>query len=171
MPTKAIKTMKTELHLSIQYASDCQDILPRWRLRNWVQKAVDEAVKVYHEAGEAAPFTCAQFALRMVGPEEMTELNGQYREKPYATNVLTFEYGVDEQQRITADIIICDDVLKREAIEQDKTLLQHAAHLTVHGVLHALGYDHIDAEDAEDMESLEIEILQLLKIPNPYLAK
>ncbi|MGG4604740.1 rRNA maturation RNase YbeY [Paenalcaligenes sp. Me131] len=163
--------MKTELHLSIQYASDCQDILPRWRLRNWVQKALDNAVAVYHEAGEEPPFTCAQFALRMVGPEEMTELNGQYRDKAYATNVLTFEYGVDENQRITADIIICDDVLKREAVEQKKTLLQHAAHLTVHGVLHALGYDHIDPEDAEDMESLEIEILQLLKIPNPYLAK
>ena len=100
--------------------------------------------------------------------EEGQRLNAQYRQKDYATNVLTFEYGIDEHGVLSSDIIICTAVVEKEAAEQQKPFSHHAAHLCVHGVLHALGYDHIHEADAEEMEALEVDILTLLAIPNPY---
>jgi probable rRNA maturation factor len=84
--------------------------------------------------------------------------------------VLTFAYTEDEDSEITqADIILCADVLLREAAEQKKTLEFHAAHLVIHGVLHAQGYDHESEEEADEMEALEIEFLAALGFPNPYV--
>ena len=137
-------------------------------LEHWVQTALAEAMLVYTEANLAMPFDHAALVLRFCDESEAQTLNHQYRQKDYATNVLTFEYGIDEQKTLSSDIIICTAVLEKEAIEQKKPFLHHAAHLCVHGVLHALGYDHIDEADAEDMESLETDILQQLHIPNPY---
>jgi len=99
-------------------------------------------------------------------------LNREYRAKDYATNVLTFAYNegedVDPEAPTQADIILCTDVLEIEAQEQKKPLEQHAAHLIVHGVMHAQGYDHENDEEAAEMEALEIEILETLGMPNPY---
>src|SRR5690606_15501032 len=106
--------------------------------------------------------------LRLVDADEGQTLNRQFRDRDYATNVLTFEYGWDDDNGIAGDIVLCVPVLHREAAEQGKTLLDHAAHLTVHGVLHALGYDHIDPDEAAEMESLETRILAQMKIANPY---
>lgn len=134
----------------------------------WVQTALAEATAVYTEADMAVPFKQTELVLRFCDENEAQRLNLQYRQKDYATNVLTFEYGIDEQGTLSSDIIICTAVLAKEALEQSKPFLHHAAHLCVHGVLHALGYDHIDADDAADMESLEIDILKQLHVPNPY---
>jgi probable rRNA maturation factor len=83
--------------------------------------------------------------------------------------VLTFAYTEDTDAEVTqADIIFCTDVLEKEAAEQNKTVIQHAQHLVVHGVLHAQGYDHEEDEEAEEMEALEIEILAGLGLENPY---
>ena len=82
--------------------------------------------------------------------------------------MLTFEYGIDQDGALSADIILCLPVLTREAKEQKKPFLYHAAHLLIHGTLHALGYDHIDSLDAERMESLETQILAAMRIPDPY---
>eukprot|EP01034_Spumella_vulgaris_P025105 gene25106-31520_t len=112
---------------------------------------------------KAALFAPAELTIRFVDAEEGQVLNRDYREKDYATNVLTFAYneGEDyaEDEPTRADIILCTDVLQREAAEQKKTVEEHTAHLIVHGVLHAQGYDHMDDEEATEMEGLETEIL------------
>lgn len=146
-----------KLSLSVQYPdSRLKDIITRSMVRRWVQ---------------AALFAPAEFAIRFVDAEEGRVLNRDYRGKDYATNVLTFAYTEDEAAETTqADIILCTDVLQREAAEQKKTLEEHVAHLVVHGVLHAQGYDHEDKEEAEEMETLEVEILDALGYPNPYAS-
>ena len=152
-----------ELSLSVQYGI-AEPRLPRWRLRRWVQRAVTAA----HDDGLVA-FDRMQLGLRLVGRAEGRRLNAQYRRKDYATNVLTFEYGVMPDGTATGDIVICVPVLVREAREQHKTLLAHAVHLTVHGTLHALGYDHTKAREARHMESLETAILDRLGLHDPYV--
>ena len=140
-----------KLSLSIQYADErLKVLLPRPLLRRWVRAALEEP---------------AQITLRFVGDDEGRALNRDYRNKDYATNVLTFEYG-DEQ--VEADIILCTGVLLAEAEEQNKGIDAHAAHLIVHGVLHAQGYEHEDDEEAEEMEAKEVAILARLGFANPY---
>jgi len=146
---------KNKLTLSVQYADPTlKEIVPRTQIRRWIA---------------AALFAPAELTIRFVDAEEGKTLNRDYRGKDYATNVLTFAYTEDEDSEVTqADIILCSDVLEKEAAEQKKPLIDHAAHLIVHGVLHAQGYDHEDDTEAEEMEALEIEILATLGFANPY---
>ncbi len=146
---------KPKLTLSVQYADErLKDVLTRPLLRKTIQ---------------AALFFPAELTLRIVDAEEGQTLNRDYRGKDYATNVLTFAYTEDSDAEVTqADIILCTDVLEKEAKEQKKSVLEHAQHLVVHGVLHAQGYDHETDEEAEEMEALEIEILAGLGVANPY---
>jgi probable rRNA maturation factor len=146
---------RNKLSLSVQYPDPrLKEIIPRTDLRRWVQ---------------AALFAPAELTVRFVNAEEGQTLNRGYRGKDYATNVLTFAYTEGEDSGVTqADIILCTDVLQREAAEQGKSVEAHAAHLLVHGVLHAQGYDHEAEEDAAEMEGLEIEILTTLGYANPY---
>ena len=151
---------KNKLSLSVQYADKrLADGVPRKDIRRWVQ---------------AAQFAPAEFTIRFVGEDEGRELNRDYRGKDYATNVLTFAYAdgeeVAEDDVVQADIVLCVDVLLKEAAERDLPVVQHAAHLVVHGVLHAQGYDHEDDEEAAEMEGLETEILGKLGFPDPYSA-
>jgi probable rRNA maturation factor len=150
--------VKHKLALSVQYAdARLKETLPRADIRRWVQAAL------------LAP---AELAIRFVAAAEGQALNRDYRGKDYATNVLTFAYTEDEDAETTqADIILCTDVLLREAGEQGITVTAHAAHLVVHGVLHAQGYDHETDEEAAEMESLETEILAGLGIADPYQAR
>jgi len=148
----------TALSLSVQYNVAEEVRLPRWRLRRWVAQAL---AALEGPAG-------ASFTLRLVGAAEGRRLNRDFRERDYATNVLTFEYGADPAGTVHGDIVICVPVLVREAKEQKKPFLHHAAHLVIHATLHALGYDHLDPEQEAEMESLEIEILARMAIPDPY---
>ena len=138
-----------KLTLSVQYADQrLFDSLPRPEIRRWVK---------------AAQFAPAELVIRFVDDREGRTLNREYRGKDYATNVLTFAYDDAElamnNDIVRADIVLCVDVLLREAEEQAISVVQHAAHLIVHGVLHAQGYDHDAADEATEMEALEDEIL------------
>ncbi|HJV01910.1 MAG TPA: rRNA maturation RNase YbeY [Burkholderiaceae bacterium] len=153
---------KNKLSLSVQYPDPrLQQSITRPKVRRWVQAAL------------LAP---AELTIRFVDAEEGRALNRDYRGKDYATNVLTFAYNEGEEALpddapTQADIILCTDVLEREAAEQKLSVEQHTAHLIVHGVLHAQGYDHLDDEEAAEMEGLETQILARLGVADPYAAE
>jgi probable rRNA maturation factor len=107
--------------------------------------------------------------IRLVDKVEIKKLNNNYRQQNKATNVLSFpSYVPDEIDNSLGDVIICLEVVKNEAKEQNKTTQNHLTHIVVHGFLHLLGYDHMSNDEAKVMENLEIEILQKLGINNPY---
>lgn len=112
----------------------------------------------------------AELCVRIVDEEEMTMLNRQYRGQDKATNVLSFPAQLPEGLEISllGDIAICAQVIEHEAVEQNKLLESHYAHMSVHGALHLAGYDHIDDRGAIEMEALEIKILDKLGFANPY---
>jgi probable rRNA maturation factor len=151
-----------DFSLAVQYAVT-EPQLPRWRLRRWVEQALQGA----QQDGTVPHRT--ELSVRLVGQAEGRRLNREFRRRDYATNVLTFEYGTDPAGTARGDVVICVPVVRREAREQKKTLLAHAAHLTVHGTLHALGYDHIAVRDANHMEALETRILARMGISDPYI--
>ena len=108
--------------------------------------------------------------LRIVGEQEMAELNERYRHKSGVTNVLSFpfENPPGAESNILGDIVVCAPVVEREAREQGKTLLSHWSHMVIHGILHLRGYDHGTDEEAKTMEDLETRILTGLGFEAPY---
>ena len=120
----------------------------------------------------------AEIGLLLLDEETARAYNRDYRQKDYATNVLSFALDEGEQAALAGlsgslpvlrgDLVICPQVVAREAAEQGKTLEAHFAHLTLHGVLHLMGHDHIEPDEAEAMEALEIRLMKQLGYPNPY---
>jgi probable rRNA maturation factor len=112
----------------------------------------------------------AEIGLRVVDEAEGHSLNRNFRDRDYATNVLTFIYdnAGPSAQSLAGDIVLCAPVIEREAREQHKNLTAHYTHLTVHGVLHLQGYDHENDVEAAAMEQMEAEILERLGYENPY---
>lgn len=144
--------MKPELRLSLQFAdARHRDRLPRHRVMRWIRAALD------------AP---AEITVRIVDADEGRELNRTYRDKDYATNVLTFDY--QREPVVVADLVLCAPVVEREAAEQGRPIEAHYAHLLVHGALHAQGWDHEDDDEARAMESRETAVLAGLGYPDPY---
>lgn len=125
------------------------------------------------EAGHAEP---VEITVRIVDAEESRTLNREYRDKDKPTNVLSFPSDLPDFLRAElellplGDLVICAPVVAAEAAEQGKAARDHWAHLTVHGVLHLLGFDHIEDDEAEAMENTEIRALKSLGIENPYAA-
>ncbi|HET19314.1 MAG TPA: rRNA maturation RNase YbeY [Chromatiales bacterium] len=145
------------LDFEIQYPEDGVAGLPdEAAFTRWVKAALGER--------------STGLTLRLTDAGEMADLNQQYRGKAYATNVLSFplEFPMDTGIPYIGDIVICPEVVAREAAEQHKPLEAHYAHLTVHGVLHLLGYDHETDDEALEMETLETQMLARLGYPDPY---
>lgn len=149
-------TKLPDLALSLQFADPVhRAALPRHKVRRWIRAALE------------AP---GEITVRIVGAEEGQALNRDYRQKDYATNVLTFDYS--HEPVVAADLILCAPVVEREARELGKTLEAHYAHLLVHGTLHAQGYDHeVDEAEAEAMEARETEVMLGLGFEAPYAAR
>ena len=146
-----------KLTLSLQFG-DIQDAarhraaLPRHRVARWIRHALESD---------------AEITVRIVGSEEGQALNRDYRQKDYATNVLTFDYT--RAPVVTADLVLCAPIIAKEAKDNKKTLRDHYAHLLVHGTLHAQGWDHETSQkDAEAMEAREVATLARLGVKNPY---
>ena len=114
-----------------------------------------------------------EMTVRIVDEAESHELNLTYRGKDRPTNVLSFPFECPDEVELPllGDLVICRQVVEREAAEQEKPLMAHWAHMVVHGSLHLLGYDHIEDNEAEEMESLETQIMQGLGFDDPYLAE
>ena len=139
------------LNLAVQYAVTETGKPSRALFRKWVRAALDHDARV---------------TLRIVGQSEGRVLNRTYRNKDYATNVLTFVFN--DKPPFEGDLALCAPVIAREARVQRKTLTAHYAHLTVHGVLHLQGYDHEHDSDAQVMEQREAQILAKLGYADPY---
>ena len=114
-----------------------------------------------------------EMTVRIVDEAESHDLNLTYRGKDRPTNVLSFPFECPDEVELPllGDLVICRQVVEREAAEQEKPLMAHWAHMVVHGSLHLLGYDHIEDDEAEEMESLETQIMQGLGFDDPYLAE
>jgi len=115
----------------------------------------------------------SEVTIRLVDEAESHELNHTYRGKDKPTNVLSFPFEAPPgiELPLLGDLIICRQVVEKEAQEQEKALEAHWAHMVVHGSLHLLGYDHIEDDEAEEMESLETEIMLALGYPDPYISE
>jgi probable rRNA maturation factor len=146
---------KHALTLSLQWGTKAYPEhrihLPRHRVVRYIQSAL------------AAD---AEITVRIVDAPEGQALNHQFRHKNYATNVLTFDYA--HEPVVVADLILCAPVIAQEADEQGKTLAAHYAHMLVHGVLHAQGWDHINTREAKQMEAHETRLMQQLGFDDPY---
>ena len=114
-----------------------------------------------------------EMTVRIVDEAESHELNLNYRGKDRPTNVLSFPFECPDEVELPllGDLVICRQVVEREAQEQDKPVMAHWAHMVVHGSLHLLGYDHIENDEAEEMESLETQIMTGLGFADPYLSE
>ncbi len=163
-----MKSMNVDLELQNPYAftvipnkSECQQ---------WVEAVL---LAINYEK------PCS-LVIRFVDEEEGMALNHDFRNKDYATNVLSFPYEVSEVELNIAelansenhigDLVLCEKIVTDEANQQKKVLIEHWAHLIIHGTLHLHGYDHLTGDQAEAMESLEIEILKKIGYTNPYNA-
>lgn len=152
------------LDVSVGYAVPRAGLPSSVSFRKWIAAALEGRIRE------------ADLAVRIVGAREGRALNRHYRGKDYATNVLSFPAGVAEGVKLPkgvtmpllGDLVLCAPVIAKEARGQKKPLNAHYAHLTVHGTLHLLGWDHDDDTDAECMEHLEREVLAGLGVEDPY---
>lgn len=145
--------MSGRVRLTIQRASRLRGIPPDNQFRRWLNAALVQP---------------ADLTLRLVNAAEGERLNAGFRARKYATNVLTFVYHARGADALQGDIVLCAQVIHREAREQGKSVDAHYAHMTVHGALHLAGYDHESARDAKLMEAREIALLAALGFANPY---
>ncbi len=115
----------------------------------------------------------SEIVIRIVDENESAMLNQQYRKKQGPTNILSFPFDPPKSidLNLLGDLVICASVVEREAQQQNKIICDHWAHITIHGVLHLQGFDHLEEHEAEVMETQEITILHSLNLNNPYLQE
>ena len=147
------------LELDLQIASQAAALPSAAQFRAWCELTLRQRT------------ADSELTIRLVDEAEGRELNRTYRQRDYATNVLSFPADVPDEMLdipLLGDLVICVPVVEREAGEQDKSLEAHWAHLVMHGCLHLLGYDHIEDAEAEEMEALERTLLAEQGHPDPY---
>jgi probable rRNA maturation factor len=157
MTTKQVPPSKLEIDIQFASAAIEEKVLAITSLaviKKWVKTAIQ---------------LNGFITLRFVNAAEGKKLNFNFRNKDYATNVLTFPYELNKNT-LAADIIFCLPVIQKEALEQAKAVKAHLAHLIIHGCLHAQGLDHESDAEAKKMENKEIKILKSLGFDNPYAA-
>ena len=149
--------MNGNVEVLLALASDCATVPSSGDFETWAKAAYrgDDMV---------------QLSIRIVDEEESRALNSRYRNKNSPTNVLSFPLHAPcgEDVQLLGDLVICAQVVEREAAEEGKVLQARWAHMLVHGMLHLQGHDHLEAQQAEAMEQLEAEIMQKLGFANPY---
>ncbi len=158
MSTNSASSKVKVCAVEIQYASPALEkkvsaLASSTLIKKWVRASVNRP---------------GNLTVRFVNRTEGQLLNSQFRTKPYATNVLTFTYGIS-QSELAADIVLCMPVVSSEARDQGKAVKAHLAHLVVHGCLHAAGLDHITQQGAKVMEAREVAILKNLGFSDPYV--
>ena len=153
--------MSIELMLDLQLACEDDSELPtEEQLSLWATAALTSRTDIEEP----------ELTVRIVDEEESQQLNFEYRGKDKPTNVLSFPFEAPAHVPLPllGDLIVCKQVVAREAVEQGKTSAAHWAHMIVHGCLHLLGYDHIEDEEAEEMEGIERVVLADLGFEDPY---
>ena len=145
------------LKLELQVASSEQELPEQAEFQQWLNTCF--------------PDIKGSVLVRIVDAEESAELNQHYRQKEGPTNVLSFPFDLPDEieNDHLGDLVLCAPVIRREASEQGKSVMHHWSHMLIHGVLHLLGYDHLNDEEAEEMEGIEVELLSRLAVSNPYL--
>ena len=152
--------MLPELHLTRSSDMSQRGLPQRASFQRWIETTLRMAKRRGN----------TELSIRLADADEGQSFNRQYRDRDYATNVLSFpvELPAGVKLPLLGDLVICAPVVAREAHEQGKPLRDHYAHMTIHGILHLLGYDHENDQDAERMEALERRILAELQIRDPY---
>jgi probable rRNA maturation factor len=154
-------TINKKIKLTLQNPAHYQKIPSRYYFQRWIKLVLGNKIKN------------TEITIRIVNEKESAALNKTYRHKSGPTNILSFPF--DPPPGITVsilgDLVICAPVVAKEAKQQHKSLIAHWAHLTIHGVLHLLGHDHIKDNEAEIMENIEITLLKQLGYPDPYENK
>ena len=153
--------------VDIQHASEQAEAIPSDALfTSWVKHALQSS----YVQDAVSDKSQVELSIRVVDAAESQQLNFQYRQKDKPTNVLSFPAEVPDfvDVPLLGDLVICVPVVMEEAIQQQKEANAHWAHMTIHGTLHLLGYDHIGEEDALLMESIEVKLLTALGFPSPY---
>jgi probable rRNA maturation factor len=147
--------------VEVQIVSQSDQLPAQERFQYWVDAVLSDNTQN------------SEIVIRIIDEPEMVKFNKQYRDKKGATNILSFPFDVPDgvESNLLGDLLVCAPIVEKEALIQHKKIEHHWAHMIVHGVLHLLGYDHIENEEAEEMEVLEIKILKKIKIKNPYEEK
>lgn len=146
------------LKLNLQNNSRTKKIPSKIEFRRWIKQVLTKSTQT------------TEITIRIVDAAESQALNKEYRHKNKPTNILSFPFVAPPgiTTNILGDLVICAPIVKQEAIEQHKKITAHYAHLTIHGVLHLLGFEHDTAKHAKIMENLEIQYLEKLGFKNPY---
>ena len=159
--------------VDLQIVSESKELPTLAQLEQWAQLALRIADSE------------AEITIRIVDDEESNELNLQYRGKDKPTNVLSFPFEQPEfddpelaaemaaelgDVNYLGDLVVNAQLVAQEAMQQHKNVIDHWAHLVIHGTLHLQGFDHIEDDEAEAMETLEVQLLATLNITNPYVA-
>ncbi|WP_445946334.1 rRNA maturation RNase YbeY [Shewanella sp.] len=150
--------MSLDLNLDLQIAVENNQLPSQADFDTWVRTALGNTLDT------------AELTIRLVEIAESQALNLGYRGKDKPTNVLSFPFEAPPGMELPllGDLVICVAVVEQEALEQNKPLQAHWAHMVIHGCLHLLGYDHIIDQEADEMESLETQLIEGLGFSNPY---